>query len=142
MTDAAKKARDEARKIAKQTGEEFGEIAKQAKKEVSSEKPKDKTSPVVEAMKQQSGSGTSDDSKVKTSGQSETIKRLEKELEELRLKRKKEEKKWKKEQDEKMKENDEPSPPQPQAVSKPKMGPPTPGKKKPKGSGELVKSKK
>jgi len=134
------KAVEAAKKTARQVGEELIEIPKQTVKEVAGNTDSH-TSPVVEAMQQK----TEEEELRGRQSTDEPVKKLdylEKELEELRKKRKLEEEQKKLYEQQEM-IGKEPTPkPLLEPPAKKKMGLPIFGKKKTKGTGEMLKSKK
>lgn len=134
------KAAEIAKKTARQVGEELIEIPKQTIKEAVGNK-NSRISPVVEAMQLTTGEeelkGNSN-----TDVPGKKLDYLEKELEELKKKRELEEEQKKlSEQQEIIRKEEKPKPLLEPPVKK-KMGLPIFGKKKAKGTGELIKSKK
>ena len=134
------KAMEAAKIAARQVGKELLEIPKQTVKEAVGKKDSG-ISPVVEAMQLKTEKGEPEMAQSKDDSEKK-LDYLEKELEELRRKREHEE--YQKGLSEKQEALEKGKRPQifkePQA--KKKMGLPSFGKKKTKGTGELIKSKK
>lgn len=129
-----------AKKAAKQVGEEFAEIPKQAAREAVG-KSDSGTSPIVEAMQlrttnEEMGKGDNEGSPKKK------LDYLEKELEDLKNKRDYENKQKEMLIAQEASKEEEKLKPLIEPPSKKKKGMPSIGKKKTKGTGELVKSKK
>lgn len=134
------KAAEVAKKTARQVGEELIEIPKQTIKEAVGNK-NSRISPVVEAMQLTTG-----EEELKGSSSTDVpgkkLDYLEKELEELKKKRELEEEQKRLSEQQEITGKEEKPKPLLEPPAKKKMGLPIFGKKKAKGSGELIKSKK
>ena len=136
-----KKAGEVARKTARQIGEELVEIPKQTVREALGTKKTQESSAIVEAMQQK----TEEEGLRGSQSTDEPVKKLdylEKELEELKKKRELEEEQKKLSEQQEIIGKEEKPKPLLEPPKKKKMGLPVFGKKKTKGTGEMLKSKK